>query len=48
MVVVEGVGRSLDPNLNMWEVARPVVESYIKEISPKAIIRDISESAKAL
>ena len=49
MVVVEGVGRSLDPNLNMWEVARPVVESYIKEnLGPKAIIRDISESAKAI
>ena len=49
MVVVEGVGRSLDPNLNMWEVARPVVESYIKEnLGPKAIVRDISESAKAI
>ena len=49
MVVVEGVGRSLNPNLNMWEVARPVVEKYIKEnLGPKAVIRDISESAKAI
>ena len=31
MVVVEGVSRSLDPNMNMWETARPIVESYIKE-----------------
>ena len=29
MVVVEGVSRSLDPNINMWETARPVVEKYI-------------------
>ncbi len=49
MVVVEGVGRSLDPNLNMWEVARPVVETYIKEnLGPKAVLRDIAESAKAI
>ncbi len=49
MVVVEGVGRSLNPNLNMWEVARPVVETYIKEnLGPKAVLRDIAESAKAI
>ena len=49
MVVVEGVGRSLNPNLNMWEVARPVVENYIKEnLGPKAILKDIVDSAKAI
>ena len=49
MVVVEGVGRSLNPNLNMWEVARPVVETYIKEnLGPRAVVRDIAESAKAI
>ena len=49
MVVVEGVGRSLNPNLNMWEAAKPVVENYIKEnLGPKAILRDITESAKAI
>ena len=49
MVVVEGVGRSLNPNLKMWEVARPVVETYIKEnLGPKAVLRDIAESAKAI
>ena len=49
MVVVEGVGRSLNPNLNMWEVARPVVETYIKEnLGPKAVVRDIAGSAKAI
>ena len=49
MVVVEGVGRSLNPNLNMWKVASPVVETYIKEnLGPKAVFRDIAESAKAI
>ena len=42
MVVVEGVSRSLDPNMNMWETARPVVEKYIAEaLGPKAILKDI-------
>ena len=30
MVVVEGVGRSLDPELNMWVVAEPVVKQWME------------------
>ncbi len=30
MVVVEGVARSLDPNLDMWTTAEPVVRSWIE------------------
>ncbi|MFV2001872.1 MAG: 2-polyprenylphenol 6-hydroxylase, partial [Paracoccaceae bacterium] len=26
MVVVEGVAQSLDPNINIWEVAKPIIE----------------------
>ena len=49
MVVVEGVARSLDPNMNIWEVARPEVTSYIKEsLGPKAILKDLTQSAKAI
>lgn len=49
MVVVEGVARTLDPSLNMWDVARPVVEQYIKEnIGPKAVARDLLAAAKVL
>ena len=49
MVVVEGVGRSLDPNMNMWQVARPVVERYIREnIGPQAMIRDLAATARVL
>lgn len=49
MVVVEGVARSLDPNMNIWEVARPTVESYIKgSIGPKAMAKDLVKVARIL
>jgi ubiquinone biosynthesis protein len=31
MVVVEGVGRSLDPELNMWVVSEPVVKEWTEQ-----------------
>ena len=49
MVVVEGVARSLDPHINIWEVARPVVERYIREnIGPLALMRDLVATARVL
>ncbi len=49
MVVVEGVSRSLDPRINIWEVAQPVVENYIKEnVGPKALLRDLARTAQVL
>ncbi|ATQ57461.1 2-polyprenylphenol 6-hydroxylase [Paracoccus yeei] len=49
MVVVEGVARSLDPQINMWEVARPVVETYIRDnLGPRAALRDLGRSAQVL
>jgi ubiquinone biosynthesis protein len=40
--VVEGVARSLDPKMNIWKVAQPVVETYIKSsIGPRAAARDL-------
>jgi ubiquinone biosynthesis protein len=49
MVVVEGVGRSLDPTLNIWEVAKPVVESYITDnLGPKAFLRDLKRTVMVL
>jgi ubiquinone biosynthesis protein len=49
MVVVEGVSRSINPNINIWEVARPVVESYIADsIGPKAVARDLAHAARIL
>ena len=49
MVVVEGVARSLDPAMNMWETARPVVTDYIAEnISPLATARDLASALRVL
>ncbi len=49
MVVVEGVARSLDPNINIWEVAKPVVESYIsRNLGPLALLRDLGRAARVL
>ena len=39
MVVVEGVARKLCPETNIWEVSRPILEDWLKNIkSPKSTI----------
>ncbi len=49
MVVVEGVARTLDPHMNIWKAARPVVEGYVKDsIGPKAVARDMSQALRVL
>lgn len=49
MVVVEGVARSLDPNINIWQVARPVVEDYVKKnVGPIALLRDLGKAAQIM
>ncbi|WP_282182184.1 2-polyprenylphenol 6-hydroxylase [Aliiroseovarius marinus] len=49
MVVVEGVSRSLSPDINIWKVAKPVVESYISNsIGPKALLQDLVHTARVL
>ena len=49
MVVVEGVARSLDPNINIWSVAGPVVEDYIKShLGPLALLRDLAKTAQVI
>jgi ubiquinone biosynthesis protein len=46
MVVVEGVGRSLDPKLNMWTTAEPVVKKWMEsQIGPEAQFAVAAESA---
>ncbi|MCO6383711.1 MAG: 2-polyprenylphenol 6-hydroxylase [Vannielia sp.] len=47
MVVVEGVARSLHPNINIWQAARPVVEDYVKRnVGPAALLHDLKETAR--
>ena len=49
MVVVEGVARSLNPGLNMWEVAHPIVEQYILDnVGPRALARDLWATVQVL
>ena len=39
MVVVEGVTRKLYPETNIWEVSKPVLEDWLKNLkSPKSTI----------
>jgi len=49
MVVVEGVSRSLNPQINIWDVGHPVVEEYIKtSIGPRAMTKDLARTARVL
>ena len=49
MVVVEGVARGLDSHINIWQVAKPVVESYVKRnVGPIALLRDLAQTARVL
>jgi len=42
MLVAEGVGRTLDPSVNMWALARPMIEEWIViNRGPEARVRDM-------
>src|SRR5216110_965596 len=46
MVVVEGVARSLDPKLDMWTVAEPVVREWIeRNLGPAGRLEDAAQGA---
>ena len=53
MVVVEGVARRLNPDTNIWETSRPVLEKWIKESKDplsniKETIQETTEAIKRL
>jgi ubiquinone biosynthesis protein len=49
MIVVEGVARKLDPQLDMWSTAEPVVSGWIKEnLGPLGTLRQGAEGAQML
>ena len=49
MVVVEGVARKLDPQLNMWSTAEPVVSAWIAEnLGPLGRLEDVSRGLSSL
>ncbi|HEY2034794.1 MAG TPA: 2-polyprenylphenol 6-hydroxylase [Rhizomicrobium sp.] len=49
MVVVEGVARALDPDFDIWEASRPVVEKWmIEQVGPEARLREVGDGVNAL
>ncbi|MEJ1970738.1 MAG: 2-polyprenylphenol 6-hydroxylase [Rhizomicrobium sp.] len=49
MMVVEGVARGLDPDFDIWEASRPVVEKWMLErMGPEGRLRDAADGMSAL
>ena len=53
MVVVEGVARKLNPDTNIWETSRPVLENWLKETKDPIFnftetLKDTAEAVKRL
>ncbi|MCY4396512.1 MAG: 2-polyprenylphenol 6-hydroxylase [Rhodospirillaceae bacterium] len=53
MLVTEGVGRTLNPDINMWTLARPLIEAWMREHrGPQARVmeqlRALAEAAERL
>ena len=47
MVTVEGVARRIDPNLDIWASAEPVVRRWItRELGPTRRVKDVAEQAR--
>ena len=48
MLVAEGAGRQLYPDINMWELARPLIEDWmIENMGPEARMREAAEDMLA-
>jgi ubiquinone biosynthesis protein len=46
MLLAEGVGRTLNPEVNMWQLARPLIEAWMMaNRGPEARLRDTLQSA---
>ena len=53
MVVVEGVARKLDPNTNIWNISKPILEEWLKELKDPInqasnLVNEASEVIKKL
>ena len=49
MVQVEGVARSLDPNHNIWDAAKPVVQNWIRsEFGPAGMAKHSGQAIRSL
>ena len=46
MLLAEGVGRTLAPDSNMWEMAKPLIENWMRDrLGPEAVVGDTAASA---
>ncbi len=53
MIVVEGVARKLDPNTNIWNISKPILEDWLKEVKDpfnkiNGVVNETSEVLKKL
>ena len=49
LLFIEGVGRQLDPDINLMEISRPYAERLIKRrLQPKRILRDLIKNVSNL
>ena len=53
MVVVEGVSRKLDPETNIWNISKPILEDWLKDMKDpvnkvEQIVNEASEVLKKL
>ncbi|GAA5163484.1 ubiquinone biosynthesis regulatory protein kinase UbiB [Viridibacterium curvum] len=43
---IEGLGRQLDPDLDLWDTAKPFLERWMSEqVGPRALLRQLKEEA---
>lgn len=46
LINIEGLGRQLYPQLNLWDTAKPFIERWMKQqIGPRAFLRKVKENA---
>ena len=47
MVTVEGVARSFDPKVNIWDASEDLVADWLRrQIGPQAVLKDIKQNAQ--
>ncbi|MEE8213724.1 MAG: 2-polyprenylphenol 6-hydroxylase [Alphaproteobacteria bacterium] len=45
MMVAEGVGRQLNPDVNIWDLSRPLIEDWMREnLGPEARVREAAHA----
>ena len=49
MIIVEGVARKFNPEINFWEISKPEIELWLKdELGPLTKLKETSEVLQSL